>query len=220
LEAVLADLDESHVADYVVVGDLVAGGPAPNAVVETLRRRGASAVASAGDQTIARAPGDSADGGRQVDGPSRQWLAGLPREERILFQRRSFLVGHRAQERPDGGQTSSPEGVDIETAPDVALRKTLRHVLADVLIQAGSHRVSIRETRAGLVADPGSVGFSFDGPFATYLIFEEGSLRERRVSFPIEEVRTAITARPVLSEPEKAMLRSAWPAVQEDANGA
>ncbi|MHB8584992.1 MAG: metallophosphoesterase family protein [Thermoplasmatota archaeon] len=221
LEAVLEDLSQQGIEEVLAVGEFASIGPWPRDTLALLERQGWCFVAAALDRAIGQAsqagPDPAAAGEphiaasadlaspalatrpdladaalrgadwtkTQLDGAQSAWLGTLPRERRAVDRRRQLLAGHAREDSPS-------RRIDVHNAPDADLRAALRHVGADILVQAGSHRLAVRAVKNGLVIDPGSVGLPCDGPDATYVVLADGEVRERRVAYDRAAFRNAL----------------------------
>lgn len=185
LEAVLADIAQQDVASVVFGGDLVFGGPAPQACVSRVQALGIPCVRGNTDEFFAddrRVPGDPfTEWPRaQLAPAARAWLAGLPFEHRID----DLLIVHAT---PWSISDLIPKGAGQDI-----LRRALTEARAAALAYGHIHEGWIGSVSGGgLVVNAGSVGFPFDGdPRASYAVLTRGpsgwTAELRRVAYDLD----------------------------------
>lgn len=209
LRAVLEDVSDLGVEDVVCLGDVVGFGPQPLECVQLVRKRGIATLLGDHEAAVRGSPAPpsaSSSGGREAVLESGRWAAGrlgkaelmwvgtLPRERRLVVGGKSFLLAH-----------ASPG--DCWTAANLEdPAETVRSARAQALVVGHTHELRVESTRHGLFANPGSVGLSFDGPEATYLVLGEEEVSERRVAYDVGAFVEAMlkAERPLGSLPERA----------------
>ncbi|MDY6851288.1 MAG: metallophosphoesterase family protein, partial [Thermodesulfobacteriota bacterium] len=125
----------------------------------------------------------------RVSPDDRGFLLGLPTSLDLTVNGSSLTLAH-----------GSPENVREYLYPDTPeehLAGLLDSTGSDILLCGHTHKPMVRETRRGLVINPGSVGKPKDGdPRAAYLILslEEDRVETdiRRVEYPVDKVAEAI----------------------------
>jgi putative phosphoesterase len=176
LEAVLAELGTRGPFDQVInAGDLAFGGPRPREAMDLLIPAGYPTVLGNTDAWVA---GIEESGGTVVSWTRRQLE---PRHEEFL---RQLPRSHRIE--PPGG----PPLVIVHATPtslsDLLTRDAAPEVVAGMFEQARTrtlvyghiHHAYVREVADGLVVNPGSVGFPFDGiPEPSFAILRLASNR-------------------------------------------
>ncbi len=169
LDAVLADIERQNAARVIFGGDLVFGGPAPEACIARVQARGIPCVRGNTDEFFADNRYASGDlllewTRARLTAAAQMWLGGLPFEQRID----DLLVVH-----------ATPWSVS-ELIPQDADAALLRRVLAEgraaAVVYGHIHQGWIgRAPEGGLIVNTGSVGFPFDGdPRASYALLTRG----------------------------------------------
>jgi predicted phosphodiesterase len=186
LEAVLADIERLGAEQVVFGGDLVFGGPAPQACVARLQALSIPCVRGNTDEWFAETGGTPADrlvawARARLTPPARTWLAALPFDHRID----DLLIVH-----------ATPWSVS-DLIPKDADQATLRRVLAAgraaAVVYGHIHLGWIGVVPGmGLVVNTGSVGFPFDGDArASYAVLTRGpsgwSAELRRVAYDLDQ---------------------------------
>ena len=184
LESVLAEAGEVGVDGYLVGGDLAMLGPDPAACVDLLRGLGGALVQGNTDRYIAegRADDEAAYWAAVELGAERvAWLSSLPTGQTL---RDSSVLAVHASPRGD------EDGIDAE-ALEPELGALLEEHLPDsvrLLLVGHTHVQYLRRIRRFTVANPGSVGFPFDGdPRAAWAILDEDAVELRRTPYDVGE---------------------------------
>lgn len=190
LEAVLAEIAALRPDRVVFGGDLVFGGPEPEACAARVGALGIPCVRGNTDEWFAgdrRGPGDGISEWirARLSAASRAFLAALPFEHRAD----DLVVVH-----------ATPWSIS-DVVPHKAEQGMLRRVLAEAraaaVVYGHIHRGWIgRVPGAGLVVNAGSVGFPYDGdPRASFALLERGpsgwTAELRRVSYDVEAAAAA-----------------------------
>jgi predicted phosphodiesterase len=181
LEAVIDDLDDRHIDEVMVGGDLVGRGPHGSAVVER--------IADLDWRTIRGNHEDYVLSFRRRDVPddwlvADKWSASRWMAEEIDDRHAEFIdslpFSARAETDDDlrlfhGSPRSYNEGIGHWTSQGT-LREHFESIDESLLVCAHTHRPLQRELDDGLVVNVGSVGLPFNGdPRAQYAIFERPS---------------------------------------------
>jgi putative phosphoesterase len=163
LDAVLAEIDRDNVDDIICLGDLVAGGPQPGAVIRRLRELDCQVVRGNADRWLLEGlpPGRSDETRRlgEVVAWARtrlatddcEYLAALPATLHVSRDDLDLFCFH-----------GSP-GVDTESLLPTTPSPKLDQLLADapaagVLAAGHTHLQMLRPHGAVLLVNPGSVG--------------------------------------------------------------
>ena len=165
LDAVLADIERQQVDQVVFGGDLVFGGPAPEACLARVQALGIPCVRGNTDEFFADTRRGSGDPlldwiRAQLTAAARAWLASMPFEQRID----DLLVIHAT---PWSVSDLIPRDAD-----SILLRRVLAEGRAAAVVYGHIHEGWIgRAPDGGLIANTGSVGFPFDGdPRSSYAL--------------------------------------------------
>lgn len=173
LEAVLADIEGLGIEDVVCLGDVVGYGPQPDEVVSLLRRRAIPTLrGNLEEAVLGRAPADAkpatvaaaAWAKSRISDSNREWLGRLPLERRLVLHGRSLLLTHASPGNPWRGV--------VPEAPADGLREALAGARCDVLLVGHLHTRFVRDVGRGILACPGSAGYSYDGPEAQLLLVD------------------------------------------------
>lgn len=163
LEAVLADTDRRGVDTVVCLGDIVACGSAPAAVIDRLRVRECPCVLGNTDEWLLgrRLPEPHEDeydklirlvdwGARAIGDEGREYLESLPPLLALELADERLLCFH-------GSPRSSVEPILAET-PDDALAAMLQPYEASAYAGGHTHLQLVRRLGRALVVNAGSVG--------------------------------------------------------------
>lgn len=212
LDAVLADIGASRVAERYCLGDLVGYGPDPAGVIDRVRALGIPVIAGNYDDGIGTRRGECgcyyatdaarADGAASytfteplVDDERAAWLAALPREIRLEVDGLRVLLAH-----------GSPRRIDEYLLPDRSdsqLARLAEEAGADVVCVGHVH-IPYHRTIAGPdgrridYVSTGSVGKPKDGdPRACWVELAVGgpdvvSATFHRVPYDVESVAKAM----------------------------
>lgn len=188
LETVLDSADE-----VLCGGDLIGYYPFPNEAVEAARERGWRCVR--GNHENALTAGVSGFNRKaaealrwtagDLDAENRDWLTGLPAEQRLSVDGDEVAVTHGA-----------PGDIHRYVRPDVTdfeVRGMLERVSADVLVLGHTHVPMLREVDEGILVNPGSVGQPRDGdPGASAAVLEGGEVEFVRRSYDVDGVQETV----------------------------
>ena len=194
LEAVLADLDKVRPDMVLHGGDLALGGPHPVEVVDRIRELDWPSVLGNTDEALAEDPevlqkrsvfvAQAAARTREMLGPERvTWLADRPME----WRGEGLALVHAVP--------GDCWGIVAHDAPDGELRQTYGPLGAGIVIYGHIHHPYIRRLNGLAVVNSGSVSLALDGDVrATYVVFDEGRIEQRRIAYDVEQVATEMVA--------------------------
>lgn len=205
LDAVLADLaGVGEVSETVVAGDLCEVGPAPAAVLATLRASAYTVLRGNTDRdlVVAAAEGAGTDGVRfvlaEIGATGIRYLAALP------FSRRITPPGGSSPEDDLLAVHANPHDLEGRLHPEMSdreLREVLGGTEAAVVAFGHVHIAYTRTVGATLLVDVSAVGNPKDGDLrCTYGLFDwDPAARRwraeiRRVPYPLAETREQILA--------------------------
>ncbi len=185
LDAVLADIERQNATRVIFGGDLVFGGPAPEACIARVQAGGIPCVRGNTDEFFADSRHASGDPLLEwtralLTAAARTWLGSLPFEQRID----DLLVVHAT---PWSVSDLIPQDADA-----ALLRRVLVEGRAAAVVYGHSHQGWIgRVPDRGLIVNTGSVGFPFDGdPRASYALLTRGptgwAAELRRVAYDLD----------------------------------
>ncbi len=184
LEAVLAEARAAGAEGYLVGGDLAMLGPDPVGCVAAVQALGAALVQGNTDRYIAEGRRENPAVAWAVDelGPERvEWLGSLPDGQTLDDSR--VLAVHAS---PRGDE----DGID-EAMPEAEVAALLEEHLPDaveLLLVGHTHVQFLRRIRRFTLANPGSVGFPFDGDDrAAWALLEDGRVELRRSAYDVSE---------------------------------
>lgn len=211
LDAALPEIERAKPDLVAVAGDLVFNGPAPQAVIERVRRLEASgATVVQGNTDVAVADFDfaaafpwmpdvpesfraAAEWAReQLDDEAIAWLRRLPAERRLLFDGTMVLICHASP----GSQTA---GFLTDLDPAVVVEMVGR-TDARVICCGHTHVPEVRDLGWKMIVNDGSCGYVFDGdPSASWALVEfdgdEVRASIRRTAYDAGAVADAISGR-------------------------
>lgn len=196
LEVVLEAVGDSGAELVLNAGDVVGYNPFPNDVVRLLESRGVQSIQ--GNHDRAALSGDVSWFNRyaaraidwtrsHLDTPSERALAGLPIELDTNLAGTSLRLVH-----------GSPADPDEYVFPHQADASLLQLAGTSVLVMGHTHVPFQRETKAGLLLNPGSVGQPRDGdPRASWALLDlpDGHVELRRTIYDVRAVHDEILAR-------------------------
>ncbi|MEM1416773.1 MAG: metallophosphoesterase family protein [Myxococcota bacterium] len=181
LNLVLDELSRLGVAQFVVTGDLLLGGPEPLATWRRLVEVGARCTRGLGDRALV-----------EVDPSNVSLLPGAPAAERERlesFRRTREALGDLVLEQLrrlpetlrlpliDGGEIvashGSPADPDVELSHDLdddEIRARLGSEVADIVVCGATHVPFVRDLGDQRVLNVGSVGAAPTGDVADYAI--------------------------------------------------
>lgn len=202
LEAVLADAKERGVTAVLNAGDSIGYGAFPDEVVTLLRSFHVISVIGNYDRSVLTKKwksGKPRSKDKQIamrfayhhlSLQNREYLAGLPREQRIRVMGRTILVTH--------GSPDSLTEYLVQETPDSRLSEIAQKTGADFIITGHAHLPSIRQVDDSIFVNCGSVGRTEDGdPRACYalLTLNPFSICHIRVPYDISRAIAAIRLR-------------------------
>jgi len=213
LEAVLADAEGSGVESVWVLGDIVGYGADPNAVVELLRKAGASAVLGnhdaaalgrVGTESFNPLAAEAARWTASVLGPeSRAWLESLPEVRR----EHGVTLCHGTLREPLWEYLFTAEAARAHFALQTTGLSIVGHTHVPLLLVERGGEIEALRPKAGerlrlpstgrACLNPGSVGQPRDGdPRAAYALLDlsEGWFELRRAAYPVSEAQRRIRA--------------------------
>jgi predicted phosphodiesterase len=185
LHAVLDEVDRLGVDGIVVAGDLSGFGPAPHAVTDILRRRGARMIRGNHEKDYVAPYG----------GPSMpQWWATSPRTASLRWnmevlgpERRAFLAALPDRLLLDDatlvvhGSPRHARDAVMEQTPVDELEAWYQGESCRLALSGHSHRPVIRDTPRRRLVNVGSVGLSLGGDNrAAYALIERRGPADRR----------------------------------------
>jgi len=165
LEAALAEIDDAGIRTIVCTGDLVAGYPFPNEVVDCLNQRNITTVQGlydrltaslvrSGGQTLKRASEDAASAMRwtydQLSSANVEYLRALPRVQRITVDGLDVYVSH-------GAPNAVNDSIGEKTS-DQRFERYRESARADIVIGGNTHSTFDRLVEDTLFVNPGSLG--------------------------------------------------------------
>lgn len=186
LQAVLADIETQDVDEILVAGDAINGGPNPRQVLDVIYERNLKTVIGNHEEYVlnVRDPGHE----YPPEWGTSFWTLDQLNQEDITFIENlptSITVGDMAVFH------ASPQSLSRSIYPD-SRDDTLAELYGDVeqsvIITGHTHLPFVRDWRAKVVINPGSVGMSLDGsPMPSYVILtwieERFLIQHRRVSY-------------------------------------
>jgi len=201
LEAALKEIDDAGIRTLVCTGDLVAGYPYPNEVIDFLERRNLTTVQGShdrltaslirsGGQTLKRASEEDAAAMRwtydQLTSGNVEYLRALPRVQRITIDGVDVYVGHGAPDAVNDGIGDHTSAQRFER-----YRESAR---ADIVIGGNTHHPFHRLVEDTLFVNPGSLGCDERG--AVYAVIstedEPWTVEYRFVEYDREAVEEAV----------------------------
>ncbi len=197
LEAVVADARAAGATHFVCAGDVTGFGPSARSCVDTVRAICQVVVRGNHDNALsegvdcgchpslahlARAAEKVARA--QLGQLEAAWLRRLPLEESLYLSGRQIYAVHGSPIDPLQG--SVPPSPQVER-----VRREFMAVDADFIVLGHTHRQMVLPAvlDAGVLVNPGSVGFPTDGdPRAAYALldFGSGSVHTRRVVYDVD----------------------------------
>jgi putative phosphoesterase len=191
LEAVLADARQKGAQAILNAGDSIGYGAFPNEVITTLRSSRVLSVIGNYDQAVLSKKwktGRPRSRDKQIamrfayhhlSKENRAYLAGLPRDIRLMVRGVSILVTH-------GSPDSLTEYLVRET-PESRFHEILQKTDADIIVTGHSHLPSIKQVEDAWFVNCGSVGRSEDGdPRACYALLTLDPLSIVHVRVPYD----------------------------------
>jgi len=211
LEAVLADLRDEHVEEFVCLGDVVLG-PQPTETLGRVRALGCPVVMGNWDAWMLEGfPRAQDDPMRRFVEQSEWWARKVSTEDRAFVQ--TFVP--RVELNLDGcpilcfhGSPASYEEMILATTPHEELLGMLNGFEHQLMLGGHTHVQLARMVEGRLVVNPGSVGLPFRGvpfgelqlisPWAEYALvdIENGRLSVglRRAHYDVEEMLRLVIA--------------------------
>ena len=196
LEAVLADLKTIGVDLVVHGGDLVANGPRPAQVADTIRELGWPGVCGNTDEMLWR---PELLGELELQTPSKHGLRRVlfneiaPATRELLGEERlAWLHSFPAQWSGHGIVLvhASPDNLwraPLANASDSELLTVYGKLHTTSVIYGHIHYPFVRRLPTFTVTNSGSVGLPYDGdPRASYALVENGAVTIRRVEYDVE----------------------------------
>lgn len=176
LEAVMKKFDEYGVDTIICLGDLVGYGPAPNEVIELIRKKRVICTLGGSDERVAfdfigaRRRRGVADKTIEwthtvIDKDNLNYLRSLPVQARLRTPAGRLRYFHT-------GINSPSESLKIgETVAEQM--KVLEECRCQILAIGKTHVPLTKELKTGWIINPGSVGLTLNGePGADYAILE------------------------------------------------
>lgn len=190
LEAVVKAMRGRGVESILCLGDLVGYGPSPNETVDMIRSEGIMCTLGAADERIAfdfarhgtprvGVADEILEWTREVIEPRHvEFLRTLPVQRRVTTPAGRLRFFHGSPETP-------AERLNLNQDPS-SLAKLLERTRCTILCAGGSHVPFYRQTAAGWVVNPGSVGLALNGePGADYAIL---SVSEDLITVSMDKV--------------------------------
>lgn len=176
LEAVIKKLEEHKVDTIVCLGDLIGYGPAPNEVIELIRKKHILCTLGGSDERVAF-DFIGARRRRGVADKTIEWTHTVITKENLNFLR-TLPVQARLR-TPAGrmryfhsGIDSPSESIKIGETPAEQMQ-ILEDCRCDILAIGKSHVPFIKDLKTGWIVNPGSVGLTLNGePGADYAILD------------------------------------------------
>jgi len=215
LDAVLADLDaQGEVAETIVAGDLCEVGPAPAAVLETLRGRSFTVLSGNTDRdlvemaTFGRGSGDAGYALGEIGEDGVRYLASLP------FSRRITPPGGVSPQDDLLAVHANPWDLERQLHPDLSdreLSEILGETEAAVVAFGHVHIAYVRRLDRTLLADVSAVGNPKDRDLrCKYGLFTWDrraggwDVEIRRLPYPVDETAAQIRSSG-LPDPERTL---------------
>lgn len=176
LEAVMEKLESHGVDTIICLGDLIGYGPAPNEVIELIRKKHVMCTLGSSDERVAF-DFVGARRRRGVADKTIEWTHTVITKDNLNYLR-SLPVQARLR-TPVGrlryfhsGINSPSETLQIGETPAEQM-KVLEECRCDILAIGKSHVPFTKELKAGWIINPGSVGLTLNGePGADYAVVE------------------------------------------------
>jgi putative phosphoesterase len=201
LEAAIAEIDDAGIRTIACTGDLVAGYPYPNEVIDFLERRNLTTVQGSqdrmtaslvrsGGQTMKRASEDDAAAMRwtynQLTSENVEYLRALPRVQRITIDGVDVYVGHGAPDAVNDGIGEDTNAQRLER-----YRESAR---ADIVIGGNTHQSFHRLVEDTLFVNPGSLGSDERGAVYAVVSTEQNpwTVEYRVAAYDREAVEEAV----------------------------
>lgn len=180
MEAALADIDDAGIRTIVCTGDVVAGYPYPNEVIDCLGGRSIATVQGSQDRltaslvrshgrTMKRASEDAAAAMRwtydHLSSANIEYLRALPHVQRITIDSVDVFVCHGAPDAVNDGM-----GEDTNAHRFERYRESAR---ADIIIGGNTHETFDRLIEGTLFVNPGSLGCDERGAVYAVVSTEE-----------------------------------------------
>ena len=197
LEAVVADARAAGASHFVCAGDITGFGPSAQHCVDTVRAICQVVVRGNHDNALSEdtdsrclpalgplARASEASARAQLGTLEAAWLRRLPLEESLYLSGRQLYAVH--------GSPLDPLFGSVAPSPKVEqVRREFMAVDADFIVLGHTHRQLVLPSvlEAGVLVNPGSVGFPTDGdPRAAYALldFNSGSVHTRRVDYDVD----------------------------------
>ncbi len=205
LMAVLRDIRSQSVQEIWFLGDYVGYGPAPQKVIQVIRKQAQVSIAGNYDLNVLRFPQKQRKWKnsktpskyfsfkwtyRQLSKPARNYLQNLPCSVRCTREGLNILLTH-----------GSPESMDEplqDNTPVKRFEQLAQTSHADLILCGHTHKFFLKKIKNVWFVNPGSVGRPFDGdPRASYVVMDiDGrkiSVSNRRISYPLKSVIRAMT---------------------------
>ena len=202
----------NHYDELWVLGDLVNYGPQPAEVIEFIRKRASMVVRGNHDDAVAfdRDP-QCSPAFRQAADETRRYTASvltekqkgylgdLPHYRWVRRGRWTFYLCHAVPSDPLHKYCSEDSRL---------WRRELTRVGADFLFVGHTHRQFCLRKGEHWVVNPGSLGQPKMGkPYATYAMWENGSVTVHRYKYPIERTAARIRAMPVSTSTQRFLVK-------------
>ncbi|MFP4116938.1 MAG: metallophosphoesterase family protein [Candidatus Aenigmatarchaeota archaeon] len=199
LESVLEGMGKEDIELLVCLGDIVGYGPFPNKTIEALQETETKKICVKGnhDERVlggktARFSPDALKAAEwtkeNIRDESLNFLEKLEEYKAVDIKGKGLFLAH--------GSPRDPLNEYIgEKTEDEVLDGFLEETQTDVILLGHTHIPFRRETKKGLIANPGSVGQPRDGDSrASYAVFdtENMTVDHRRTEYDIEKVTAAI----------------------------
>lgn len=143
----MGDIDE-----LICLGDSIYDFRFSNAVVRSLRERGATVILGNHEEGFFGPPGARARARPEIDRTLLDWLAGQPLRRRFTVSGKTLLLVHSTPWEPRGAYVH----------PHSALLERFAEAEADVVLYGHTHCQLVRRVGRVLVVNPGSAGEARD----------------------------------------------------------